>query len=60
MQQESMSLSGFLKDKRKKLKLTQQGLAEKNWKLNAKDRMGLLLSCCKDCIGAVSIVEDKT
>jgi HipA-like protein len=60
MQQESMSLSGFLKDKRKKLKLTQQGLAEKNWKLNAKDRMGLLLSCCKDCIGAVSIVDDKT
>lgn len=26
-----------------------------NWKLNPKDRMGLLLSCCKDCIGAVSI-----
>jgi len=35
-------------------------IAEKNWKLNAKDRMGLLLVCCKDCIGAVSIVEDKT
>lgn len=30
-----------------------------NWKLNHKDRMGLLLSCCKDCIGAVSIVLDK-
>ena len=29
MEQESMSLSDFLKDKRKKLKLTQQQLAEK-------------------------------
>lgn len=30
-------------------------IAEKNWKLNPRDRMGLLLSCCKDCIGAVSV-----
>ncbi len=30
-------------------------LAEKNWKINYKDRMGLLLACCKDCIGAVSV-----
>lgn len=30
-------------------------LAEKNWKLNSRDRMGLLLACCKDCIGAVSV-----
>lgn len=30
-------------------------IAEKNWKLDARDRMGLLLACCKDCIGAVSI-----
>lgn len=30
-------------------------LAEKNWKLNPRDRMGLLLACCKDCIGAVSV-----
>src|SRR4030095_14705089 len=29
-------------------------IAERNWKLNPRDRMGLLLSCCKDCIGAVS------
>lgn len=29
--------------------------AETNWKLNPRDRMGLLLACCKDCIGAVSI-----
>ena len=30
-------------------------VAEKNWKLSARDRMGLLLACCRDCIGAVSI-----
>ena len=30
-------------------------IAESNWKLDPRDRMGLLLSCCKDCIGAVSI-----
>jgi serine/threonine-protein kinase HipA len=30
-------------------------IAEKSWKVNARDRMGLLLVCCKDCIGAVSI-----
>jgi serine/threonine-protein kinase HipA len=32
-------------------------IAEKNWKLNSRDRMGLLLACCKDCIGAVSVEE---
>jgi serine/threonine-protein kinase HipA len=30
-------------------------IAEKNWKLNPRDRMGLLLACCHDCIGAVSV-----
>lgn len=35
-------------------------IAERNWKLNARDRMGLLLACCRDCIGAVSIEEDKS
>jgi serine/threonine-protein kinase HipA len=30
-------------------------IAEDNWKLDRRDRMGLLLACCKDCIGAVSI-----
>lgn len=34
-------------------------VAEKNWKLNQRDRMGLLLACCKDCIGAVSITESQ-
>ena len=31
-------------------------IAEKNWKLDSRDRMGLLLTCCRDCIGAVSII----
>lgn len=31
-------------------------IASKNWKLNRNDRMGLLLACCRNCIGAVSIV----
>jgi len=30
-------------------------IAEKNWKINPRDRMELLLVCCKDCIGAVSV-----
>jgi len=34
-------------------------IAEKNWKLKESDRMGLLLACCRDCIGAVSILEEK-
>ena len=34
-------------------------IAEKSWKLNPRDRMGLLLTCCKDCIGAVSVEEIK-
>ncbi len=34
-------------------------IAEKNWKLNPRDRMGLLLACCKDCIGAVSVHSIK-
>ena len=34
-------------------------IAEKNWKIDARDRMGLLLACCRDCIGAVSIIDDS-
>jgi serine/threonine-protein kinase HipA len=30
-------------------------IASKNWKINQSDRMGLLLACCQNCIGAVSI-----
>ena len=30
-------------------------VAERNWKLKERDRMGLLLVCCADPIGAVTI-----
>jgi serine/threonine-protein kinase HipA len=30
-------------------------IAERNWKINNRNRMSLLLACCKDCIGAVSV-----
>ncbi|MDX1760914.1 MAG: HipA N-terminal domain-containing protein [Christiangramia sp.] len=30
-------------------------IASRNWKINRRDRMGLLLACCKNCIGAVSV-----
>lgn len=30
-------------------------IASKSWKINRRDRMGLLLACCKNCIGAVSV-----
>jgi len=32
-------------------------VAERNWKINPRDRMGLLILCCKDCIGNVSVIE---
>ena len=39
-------------------------IASKNWKINQNDRMGLLLACCKNCIGAVSVqpilIENET
>lgn len=36
-------------------------IAASSWKIDRRDRMALLLACCKDCIGAVSIrpVEGK-
>jgi serine/threonine-protein kinase HipA len=34
-------------------------IATDNWKLNPNDRMGLLLACCRDCIGATSVREVK-
>ena len=30
-------------------------IAERNWKINRSDRMALLLTCCRDCIGNVSV-----
>ena len=32
------------------------GIAEQTWKLDPRDRMGLLQACCRDCIGAVSVI----
>ena len=32
-------------------------IVTQNWKLDAKDRFGLLLVACQDCIGAVSVRE---
>lgn len=34
-------------------------IAAENWKINRNDRMGLLLACCQNCIGAVSVVPVK-
>jgi len=31
-------------------------VAARSWKLDPRDRMGLLVTCCRDCIGAVSIL----
>lgn len=32
-------------------------IASNNWKINQNDRMGLLLACCRNCIGAVSVEQ---
>ena len=32
-------------------------IAQRSWKINPRDRMGLLLATCRDCIGAVSISQ---
>ena len=34
-------------------------LVAHNWKIDQRDRFGLLLVACKDCIGAVNIREEK-
>ncbi len=31
-------------------------IAQQNWKIQRNDRMSLLMVCCKDCIGAVSVI----
>ena len=30
-------------------------IASKSWKIDPRDRMALLIACCKDCIGDISI-----
>lgn len=34
-------------------------IAEQNWKISSRDRFSLLLACCKDCIGNVSVVPSE-
>lgn len=34
-------------------------VAEQNWKIKTRDRMSLLLACCKDCIGNISVIAQK-
>jgi serine/threonine-protein kinase HipA len=34
-------------------------IAIDNWKLDPRDRMGLLLALCKDCIGDVSVIKES-
>ena len=31
-------------------------IAEQSWKISIRDRFSLLLACCKDCIGDVSVI----
>ena len=35
-------------------------IAQEHWKIDLRDRMALLLACCQDCIGTVSVVEDMS
>lgn len=32
-------------------------IVQKNWKIDPRDRMSLLLACCKDCVGNISVRE---
>ena len=34
-------------------------IAEKNWKIDARDRMSLLLACCKDCAVGVEPIRNE-
>ena len=34
-------------------------IAEQSWKISAHDRFSLLLACCKDCIGNISVIPEK-
>lgn len=34
-------------------------IAVNNWKLNQRDRFGLLLAMCRDCIGCISIIPKQ-
>lgn len=32
-------------------------IAQRSWKIDSRDRMSLLVACCKDCIGDISVME---
>ena len=34
-------------------------IAQSSWKIDDRDRMSLLLACCKDCIGDIGVIELK-
>jgi serine/threonine-protein kinase HipA len=34
-------------------------IAVSNWKINQRDRFGLLVALCKDCIGCVSVLPKE-
>lgn len=34
-------------------------IAEQNWKISPRDRMGLLLAFCRDTIGVVSVIREE-
>lgn len=34
-------------------------LTVRHWKLDRRDRMGLLLTVCEDCVGAVHVVDEE-
>ena len=36
------------------------GVVSRNWKIDQRDRFGLLMAACRDCIGAVSVREDRS
>lgn len=33
-------------------------IAQRSWKIDQRDRMALLIACCRDCIGDISVMED--
>jgi serine/threonine-protein kinase HipA len=34
-------------------------IVEKNWKIDRRDRMALILTVCQDCIGAVKVIDSR-
>lgn len=33
-------------------------IAQRSWKIDSRDRMSLLVACCRDCIGDISVMEE--